>query len=610
VVYCSKYSGKPQKPLDNVWVQMITANFAKKFVALRMRHGDVQTMSSEERERYVHGLLRSIAWMLTKADEIDPQMIVYNLQYGSPYIASHEFVRVNVGRFMKCASNMKLEVELEHNRANGKWVPSQDPTLDYLLRPAEDKDMPMLIFYMTRILEYAAPRFSRERFQQNHPNVATRRLKPKLRFPVLYPSRPNIFALATRAPFYWDHSNCTRHVCKKVKYPSVAYQTTLVEEEDDVDLEGTESEFQEPGFEIAEEQCPFDLNDLQENVEDDRAPYLNAADNDSVDTSMENRTSLLGKTDDETRDIWGLFTSCILNTYSKHSDHRICVHEASWDAANRIIRQLIVQAEYDPNAKLLLKMLLNMAELDRTKDDYEKRREQQKQRDKDISASYLAKRQESIDNNDYLGENDEDVTSLRAVAEAEIYEMEMEMFEAQAAEKQEKNLVGARKIVAILKPELIRTTHLSQTPTTTIRERVDVVDIYKREKARELGGEPLETSIIGHDPSITFVAGDISGTTLKRVAEKFGLRYEQRIAFFLVGYKLIQALFPDRPPELLPFILPEDFKTNKLRMIVTGQGGTGKSQVIQALKYLSNVCDRPHAVKTLAYVGVAAANAG
>ena len=71
----------------------------------------------------------------------------------------------------------------------------------------------------------------------------------------------------------------------------------------------------------------------------------------------------------------------------------------------------------------------------------------------------------------------------------------------------------------------------------------------------------------------------------------------QHIAFFIAGSHLLDA-FKRSTARVSP--------GKPLRMHIAGEGGTGKSRVIDALKYLSTAWGRPNAEVTIAPTGIAA----
>jgi hypothetical protein len=95
---------------------------------------------------------------------------------------------------------------------------------------------------------------------------------------------------------------------------------------------------------------------------------------------------------------------------------------------------------------------------------------------------------------------------------------------------------------------------------------------------------------------------------IMETARLYCLEYEQVIAFCISAAKSLRGYDPEFPLSDLPLEFPEGFFNDPLRFLVTGEGGTGKSRVISAERFVHACIDRQLWIS--AYVGVAAANAG
>ena len=89
-----------------------------------------------------------------------------------------------------------------------------------------------------------------------------------------------------------------------------------------------------------------------------------------------------------------------------------------------------------------------------------------------------------------------------------------------------------------------------------------------------------------------------STMTLEEIADKFTLNVEQRLAFFTVGESFLRNLN-----------VPEETQTNQLGLYIGGPGGTGKSRVIDAIRYLFASNSKSDTLTICAYTGSAACNA-
>ena len=95
--------------------------------------------------------------------------------------------------------------------------------------------------------------------------------------------------------------------------------------------------------------------------------------------------------------------------------------------------------------------------------------------------------------------------------------------------------------------------------------------------------------------------------SLNFVSSKFSLNEKQKVAFTIAGNALLSTF--KRQLEISANPEKDDSSEDQeepLRMFLGGEGGTGKSQVIKALKYLSKCWGRPNAVQTVAPTGKAA----
>lgn len=89
--------------------------------------------------------------------------------------------------------------------------------------------------------------------------------------------------------------------------------------------------------------------------------------------------------------------------------------------------------------------------------------------------------------------------------------------------------------------------------------------------------------------------------SLKDVAEKFTLNEKQNCAFNIAGNALLSSFH-----EMMSKNKESKNKINPLRLYLGGEGGTGKSRVIESLQYLAKMWGRPNAVQTIAPTGKAA----
>lgn len=115
------------------------------------------------------------------------------------------------------------------------------------------------------------------------------------------------------------------------------------------------------------------------------------------------------------------------------------------------------------------------------------------------------------------------------------------------------------------------------------------------------------TETNSNDPSLVFPQN--SFPTLVNVAETFTLNEKQKEAFFVIGEHLTigyrarksaQGMYPNLPTTPI--------NDSGLYMYLGGEGGTGKTQIIKALKSYSNAWSFPESIVTLAYTGKAANN--
>ncbi|KAI9089587.1 hypothetical protein DFS34DRAFT_654488 [Phlyctochytrium arcticum] len=94
--------------------------------------------------------------------------------------------------------------------------------------------------------------------------------------------------------------------------------------------------------------------------------------------------------------------------------------------------------------------------------------------------------------------------------------------------------------------------------------------------------------------------------TIGEVSRHVGLNEEQHTVFVAYAKALIGgfAALDEIPPSALAFPTEQQIGSR------FGEAGTGKSYVIKALRTLANKWGRPEAVKSTAYTGIAASNAG
>lgn len=85
--------------------------------------------------------------------------------------------------------------------------------------------------------------------------------------------------------------------------------------------------------------------------------------------------------------------------------------------------------------------------------------------------------------------------------------------------------------------------------------------------------------------------------TLGEVSSRFTLNKMQHIAFCIAGKALLEAFSRS---------LRDSAPGKPLRMYIGGEGGTGKSRIVAALRYLAKHWGRPNAVQTVAPTGIAA----
>ena len=86
------------------------------------------------------------------------------------------------------------------------------------------------------------------------------------------------------------------------------------------------------------------------------------------------------------------------------------------------------------------------------------------------------------------------------------------------------------------------------------------------------------------------------------VSRYFHLNRNQHAAFVLIAMPLLSAITGIDIPVDLPTLV------NKSPLIVTGAGGTGKSQIIAAIKALATMWNRPKSIMVVASTGIAAAS--
>ena len=89
----------------------------------------------------------------------------------------------------------------------------------------------------------------------------------------------------------------------------------------------------------------------------------------------------------------------------------------------------------------------------------------------------------------------------------------------------------------------------------------------------------------------------IVNLTLGNVSNRFTLNERQNIAFVIAGSHLLDAFRR---------ALRGDSPGKPLRMHIAGEGGTGKSRVVEALRFLCKYWVKPNAVVTVAPTGIAA----
>ena len=112
----------------------------------------------------------------------------------------------------------------------------------------------------------------------------------------------------------------------------------------------------------------------------------------------------------------------------------------------------------------------------------------------------------------------------------------------------------------------------------------------------------LEDAIRDSERGAEFVEGassseNLINPSLAAVSQKFTLNHRQHVAFVIAGAHLLDSFKRSVAGE--PSGKP-------LRMHLAGEGGTGKSRVIDALRYLGERWGRPNAVVTVAPTGIAA----
>lgn len=137
--------------------------------------------------------------------------------------------------------------------------------------------------------------------------------------------------------------------------------------------------------------------------------------------------------------------------------------------------------------------------------------------------------------------------------------------------------------------------------------------------ARKIGGSCLkdhredeETVIMFLKDALSMSGGDATYFELPRnecehfpapglVAEKFTLNLLQRKAFILVAEEMLH-----RMADGYNFSGSRRAIRNFSTMYLGGEGGTGKTRVIEALQYLAKAWCRPRAIRTCAPTGIAA----
>jgi hypothetical protein len=599
IIYTSKYSSKPQKPLDNKDIQMVSIAFLKKNDE---RLALIRDSTNEETQtNTVYGLFRSVAWHITRADEIDPQLMIWHLRYEGPFLTSHEFVRVNVSICIASAKKIAIPVLFERGGVNHSWVQSMIPSTNYRYRPASDENLPMFVFHLTRKVEYLAPVIPEHTFLDSHPYAKARRLRPCFQIPILHPSRPRINDLFSKSR-YADHSKCVPGKCVAVDRESFASSVTLPQSHElneDVDMDEKLQE-QDP---VLEEN--FDTRSFSDVDNDEDDPDL--LDNASIASSCSEAFDK-GNSDGDQRENWGIWIAVVFGVYRDTYQLRICPNETFWDCGNRILQTAHENAPNDEIARLILHLHNAQCELDRTKQDYSKKKQQKMEREK-AAVEELRKMRESggmvLEH-----EDTEDSDDLLRRTATELLDAEAIRIYAEALQDR---IVGQPSMGSInfVRDQILR---------TWVNRGVSISDqkpnfelLYKEELFRSTTMPvPTSSGNIANAtvPEIVYFSGNFSSDILEHVALEFKLMFEQRLAFFLIGAKLLCDWFPAHTFAPLPFTPTNGFYDTPLRMIVPGQGGTGKSELIKALQELARRCQKQDTIMTTAFSGVAAANVG
>ena len=85
--------------------------------------------------------------------------------------------------------------------------------------------------------------------------------------------------------------------------------------------------------------------------------------------------------------------------------------------------------------------------------------------------------------------------------------------------------------------------------------------------------------------------------TINQVSALFTLNEKQHVAFSIAGSALLDSFLR---------AIQKDSQGVPLRMYIGGVGGTGKSRIVEALRYLSRTWGQPNAVQIVASTGIAA----
>ncbi len=126
---------------------------------------------------------------------------------------------------------------------------------------------------------------------------------------------------------------------------------------------------------------------------------------------------------------------------------------------------------------------------------------------------------------------------------------------------------------------------LAASTETVVRLLEDAVkDLQKKSNCTEMADTNIESDLI------------INGS-LNQISQKFTLNERQDNAFKIAGSYL---------PGSLKRSLLQLGPGKQLRMLTSGEAGTGISRVVEALKYLALSWGRPDAISTVAPTGIGA----